>query len=466
MALEIDPATGLPAYGEVVIVGPRQGTGKSEVLFPVMTHRCLGFGPMQRVRYYAQTADNAREKWRDVHLDRLRKSSLSALVDARLRLNAEAMIFPNGSMWMPGSTTGRTSGTSDTLDLGVLDEGWSHRTARAELGLRPTMMTRDSSQLWIASMVPGLTRVLPHEWPYLRSKMVAGRSRVEAGITSGMAYFEFSAAEDLDPSNPSTWWSCIPGLGYTVTEKKVREDFEAPGFDLVDFCAEYLGWEPTVKSRQWQVIRRGVWDDLWDPASTALDPVALCVDTNLERSLTTIGMAGQREDGDWHVEVVDQRPGVDWSVDRVVDLCRQWSVCVVAVDVNGPAASLVTGQAPLTTALAREGITVEVWRPNLREVSGACAGFYDATGMVEQGEPPPLGEDEEPPPDPRRLRHLGQAELTGSVASARMRMIGSQWVFDRQVADCPPIYTAALALAAGERADWAGGNYDIADSLG
>src|SRR5258705_13396582 len=42
--LEIDPDTGLLAYGEVVIVGPRQATGKTEVLLPVMTHRCLGFG--------------------------------------------------------------------------------------------------------------------------------------------------------------------------------------------------------------------------------------------------------------------------------------------------------------------------------------------------------------------------------------------------------------------------------------
>lgn len=460
VALEIDPRTGLPAYGEVVIVGPRQGTGKTETLLPVMTHRCLGFGPMQRVLYTAQTADSARAKWRDIHLERLRKSPLSALVEARLRLNAEALIFPNGSMWSPGATTGRTAGTGDTLDLPVLDEGWAHRSARAELGLRPAMMTRANSQLWIASMVPGLTRVLPHEWPYLRSKMVAGRSRVEAGITSGMCYVEFSADDGLDPASPSTWWSCIPGLGYTVTEKKVREDFEA--FDLVDFCAEYLGWEPTVKARQWQVIRRTVWDSLWDSGSSALDPVALCVDTNLERSLTTIGMAGRREDGDWHVEVVDQRPGVDWSVERVVDLCRRWSVCVVAVDANGPAASLVTGQAPLTTALAREGITVEVWRPNLREVSGACAGFFDATGM----EPSEPAEGEVQERSSRRVHHIGQAELTGSVASARMRMIGSQWVFDRAVADCPPVYTVSLALAAGERVDWLGGDYDVADSLG
>lgn len=454
--MEIDPATGLPAYGEVVLVMGRQN-GKTETLLPLMAHRCLGFGPMQRVTYTAQTADSAREKWRDIHLDRLRKSPLSALVTARLRLNAEAMVFPNGSMWFPSSTTGKTSGTGDTLDLAVIDEAWSRPSARTEMGLRPAMLTRPARQLWVASMVPGLVKVLPHEWPYLRSKMVAGRSRVDAGITTGTAYFEWSADDQLDPADPATWWSCMPALGHTITEKSVREDFDGDAFSLIDFCAEYLGWEPQVSAKQWQAVRRGVWDGLWDPGSTPLDPVALSVDTNLERSVTSIGLAARREDGDWHLELVDRRPGVDWSVARLVELCERWMPCAVAVDVNGPAASLVTGQAPLTTALAAAGLSVPVWRPNLREVAGACAGLFDATGQVD-GDGQVL--------EPRRVHHLGQQELTDSAAAARRRTVGSQWVFDRQSPECPPIYTVSLALAAGERVDWAGGDYDVASSLG
>ena len=151
VALELDPESGLLAYSEVVVIGPRQATGKTELLLPVMTHRCVGFdqsltgwirqalgvvlplpGP-QRVVYTAQTADEARKKWRDIHVARLEASSFRRSFTPRLRLNAEAMMWRNGSMWLPASTTGKTAGTGDTLDMAVVDEAWSRpdsRTAR------------------------------------------------------------------------------------------------------------------------------------------------------------------------------------------------------------------------------------------------------------------------------------------------------------------------------------------------
>src|SRR5258705_8686404 len=92
VAFEIDPATGYLAYSQVIVIGPRQATGKTELALPVMVHRCTGFdaalstwvrqnlgvkvnppGP-QRVLYTAQTADDARKKWRDIHFERLRAS--------------------------------------------------------------------------------------------------------------------------------------------------------------------------------------------------------------------------------------------------------------------------------------------------------------------------------------------------------------------------------------------------------
>src|SRR5438552_2819543 len=88
VALELDEHTGLLAYSEVNLVVMRQN-GKTESILPLMTHRCMGFtidlvnwikvqyglkvpvpGP-QSVLYLAQTADDARKKWRNVHRNRL-----------------------------------------------------------------------------------------------------------------------------------------------------------------------------------------------------------------------------------------------------------------------------------------------------------------------------------------------------------------------------------------------------------
>lgn len=430
VAGEIDPDTGLLAYSEVVVIGPRQATGKTELLLPVMTHRCVGFddalavwsertfglanvprpGP-QSVLYTAQTSDKAREKWRDVHLKRLQASrTYRDQFRARLRLNAEAFMWKNGSMWSPGSTTGKTGGTGDTLDLGVIDEAWSRPDSRTELGMRPAMMTRPWRQMWIASMIPGLSRTQPGTWPFLKHKRQVGRARVEAGVNRGMAFFDFSAADGMDPADPDTWWSCLPGLGRTVTEKVVREDFEA--MDLVDFCAEYLGWEPVETAPRWTLIRKETWQALHDPASRIEGSRAFAVEIAEDRSSACIAVAGRRADGQWHVEIVEPGhqiavgvSGIDWVERRVLELVKDWRPCTVVISPTRPAASLIV-------PLRNRG--VDVTTPNQREMAGACGRFYDATGETATPERPQTS----------WVFHLAQPELDRSLASARQFDVG------------------------------------------
>ena len=45
VALEVDPATGLLAYREVVVTIPRQ-SGKSSLALAIMVHRAIGFGEL------------------------------------------------------------------------------------------------------------------------------------------------------------------------------------------------------------------------------------------------------------------------------------------------------------------------------------------------------------------------------------------------------------------------------------
>jgi hypothetical protein len=221
---ELDPTTGTFAYSDVTVVGPRQVTGKTEFLLPLMTWRCVGLGqtiadysrwaygvdpgdpPPQRVMYTAQRAEDARQKWRDVHVERIKASPLKVewAKSPRLRLAAEAMFWKNGSVWVPGSTTGKSAGTGDQLDLGVIDEAWAQTDGSTEIGMRPTMLTRVWRQLLRTSMVPGLSRVPPDRWAYLRQKMTAGRNKVGADLRAGSAYFEWSAPENADGPTSAT----------------------------------------------------------------------------------------------------------------------------------------------------------------------------------------------------------------------------------------------------------------------
>jgi hypothetical protein len=489
VAFEIDTDTGYLAYDDVVVIGPRQSTGKTELLLPVMTHRCTGFGDglaewvkrelghdvskpgKQRVLFTAQRAEDARQKWRDIHVGRLQESVFRSKIDVRLRLTAEQITWPNGSTWSPGAATRKAGGTGDTLDLAIIDEAWSREDFATELGLKPAQTTRDWSQFWVTSMIPGLSHAMPGKWPYLFAKRQNGRARVEAGHTSGMAYFEFAAAPGLDPGSESTWWSCMPGLGHTTSVRKIRSIYESMHTEgnLIDFCAEYLGWVPEVTAAKWGVISEQTWQALVVPATRGAyeDPIALGVDAMPDQSSASIGMAARTVMGDTFVEHIDSRPGLPWVVPALIKLAREHGPCAIGIAAHGPAASLIE---PLRRALLDANIDapVSTAKSMVRtfqgpDVSKACRQFYAETGEVGEIDADDPGYDVN-----RRIVHIGQPELTSSVAAAEKYVFSDEWRWQRAgvAGDAAPLYAVTLARAAGEDVSWTGGAYGIADSLG
>jgi hypothetical protein len=480
--LEIDPDSGYLAYREGVLIGPRQATGKTEWLFPLMTHRCTGFGDAlatwvrrelghdvkkpgpQSVLYTAQRADDARKKWRDIHVARLQDSVFRSRIGTRLTLNSEQIVWPNGSTWSPGSTTKKSGGTGDTLDLGIIDEAWSKPDSSTELGLRPAQATRPWAQLLATSMIPGISRSLPGTWPYLFAKRQNGRARVLAGSTRGMAYFEFGAAEGLDPGAESTWWSALPGLGHTVSVRTIQEDFEAmaDAGQLVDFCAEYLGWVPGATAARWGVISEATWQSLVVPATRGAyqDPVAFGVDAQPDQSAASIGMAARTVVGDTFVEHIDTRPGLTWTIPALVKLAGEQGPCGIGVAAHGPAASIIE---PLRRALLEANVDCPIIEMQGPEVSKGCRQFYLETGEVGEIDTEDASFDVN-----RRIVHINQVELTSSVATADKYVFSDEWRWQRAGTggDASPLYAVTLARAAGERVEWLGGSYNIADSLG
>jgi hypothetical protein len=452
VAYELDPDTGLFAYDQVVVIGPRQGSGKTESLFAPMTHRCRAFDDelarwsreqfghdvpapgAQRVLYTAQRADDARLKWRDVHHARLQKSPYRRDYTARLQQNQETFFWRNGSTWSPASTTGKTGGTGDTVDWWAIDEAWSRPDFRTELGLSPATLTRWWQQGWVTSMIPGRSRAAPTSWPYLKHKLDVGVAQVQAGVTRGTAFFLFAAPDGADPADPRTWYAAMPGLGTTVPEAAVRSAFNK--MDLVDFCAEFLSWPPTEPAPQWKLIRRATWEGLLDRGSRIAGVRAFAAEFAEDRSAACIGVAGRRADGRWHVEVVEPglrippgTAGVDWVEPRLAELVKDWKPCTTVVDPARPAASLIV-------PLRNRGI--DVTTPTLREVAGACGRFFDATGEAATPERPQVS----------WVHHLGQRELDRSVAGVVPIDVGAgAFVFVERGSPAELIHVNSAVLA-------------------
>lgn len=407
VALEVDPTTGRLVYDEVRLTVPRQ-SGKTTLLLPLMIHRALLMGSPQRIVYTAQTAKDARQKWEDEQVPMLMASPLKREVRTVRRTNgAEAIKWRNGSIHEVIAPT-QTAGHGKTLDLAVIDEAFSLQGDHVEQALKPTTSTRPEPQFWVVS-----TAGRPESSPYLWAKVEDGRARAGAGVTSGVAYFEWSAPEDASPSDEDAWRACMPALGHTVTLDRIRGHYET--MREPEFRRAYLNqwFAPASES----VIPAEAWLACADGESAPVDPVAFCVDVSPDRSSAAIGLAALRSDGLEHVEVVEHRQGTGWVGARLVELVERWSPLGVVVDPAAQAGSFL-GELP--------GLP---WKTvGARDVAQACGGFYDAV----------IG---------GRVRHRGDKRLDVAVEGASKRNLAETWAWSRKnsAVDICPLVAVTLA---------------------
>jgi hypothetical protein len=169
------------------------------------------------------------------------------------------------------------------------------------------------------------------------------------------------------------------------------------------------------------------WAELVDRTSEPQNPVSFGVAAAQDRSSAAICVAGLRSDGLVHVEVVDQRKGVAWVVDRMVQLDQRQAPCAVVVDPGGAAGSLIT---PLEQA----GVSVQ--KVTAREYAQACGRFFVAA--TERSEEQPTG----------GLRHQNDVRLNMALESAQTRPLSESWAWDSKAGttDISPLAAVTLAM--------------------
>jgi phage terminase large subunit-like protein len=431
IALEVDPDTGLLVYREVILPVPRQ-SGKTTLLLATMVHRANGFKTRQRILYSAQKRIMARAKWEDEHVRVLEDSSFRGMFSVRKQIGQEAIRWSNGSLHGITSAT-ETAGHGETLDLGVIDEAFAQTDSRIEQAFKPAMITRPSPQLWIPSTAGTAKSV------YFRGKVTNGRERAQLGLTSDVAYIEWSAPNDADPADPATWWACMPALGHTVTEAAVRADYNS--MDLAEFRRAYLNqWQDEFPD-PWLVIDEADWTRQLDPTSAIVGPLVLAIDMTPERSYTSIAACGYRADGSVHVELADHRPGSGWVLERVRELQRRHPVTAVVIDPAGPAGTLIES---FENEDSRKHI--EVTQPTVREYVQACGWLYDA---VRDG----------------TVWHIGQPDLTSALSGAAKRDLGDAWAWARKGLSIDVSPAVAFTLAAWGLRTVPNEQYDPLDSV-
>ena len=400
--LEVTPE-GIPVYREGVVLMPRQ-CAKTTTTLILELHRAILWGGPQVIGYTAQTGWDARRKLIDDQVPLIESSPLAASVKRVYRgAGMESVKFLNGSRIdvMPSTPT---AGHGRTIDLAILDEAMSDEDDRREQAILPAMATRREAQLFIISTAGTQSSL------YLKRKVDAGRARIDAGIDTGVAYFEWSAdQEDDDIDDPAVWHRTIPALGYTIHESAIRH--ARATMSEGEFRRAYLcQWTHLEES----IIPEKLILRVLDPTTIPTGKLSFGIDVSMDRAHASISVA----DETGRVELIEHRPGVSWVVDRAVQLYRQHKGALV-VDGYSPANSLVD-------RLEAGGIPVT--RYTLRDMVSACGVFYDA--VLD---------------DAIRIRPHPMLEL--SLKSARKKMIASGWLWSRTIeeADLTPLFSATLA---------------------
>jgi hypothetical protein len=319
------------------------------------------------------------------------------------------------------------SGRGFSGDLIVLDEAFNLPETTID-ALMPTLSARPNPQIWYTSSAPD--KDIAPCMPLARL-----RRRALAGGADGLTFLEWSAevcsatcgdgcTEHDDPGDPASWAKANPALGIRIAPEHVSREHDSMG--KAGFARERLGVGnyPSETGDLWAVIPEDAWRDLADPESQANDPIVFAIDATPGGTHAAIGMAGTREDGLGHSELIDHRRGTGWVVQRAVELKERWAPLPFVVDPRGPAGFLIPDL---------EAAGVEVMKTSSQDVGASTDAFVAACGVAEG--------------DEALLRYRPHPALDAAIAGADTKPLGDgrKWNRRSPSVDISPLVAATLA---------------------
>lgn len=403
VALEVDK-TGRPYYREIIVQIPRQ-SGKTTLILALELHRALYWGAPTITAYSAQTGFDARKKLIDDQVPLIMRSPLAAAIEkVKVANGHESVRFRNGSRIDVMPTT-PTAGHGRTITgLGVIDEAFAEGfEAHREGALLPAMATARDAQMLVVSTAGTQQSI------YFAKKCELGRSYVDSGRTEGIAYFEWSADPEDDIDELATWERCMPALYETIPIESVthaRATLSEGDFRRSFLCQWTIGDERAIPEKLWSQIQ--------NKETAPTGRLSFGIDVALDRSSSAIVVA----DETGRCELIEHRPGVNWVVDRALQLYRTHKGSLV-VDGYSPANSLVD---------RLENGGVPVVRYGTRDMTSASGILHDA--IID-----------------KMIQVRPNTALDEAVAGAQRRQLGQAWLWSRSQVDVDLTPLFALTLA-------------------
>lgn len=253
-----------------------------------------------------------------------------------------------------------------------------------------------------------------------------------AGANERLAYFEWSADDDADPHDWLARSRANPSLGFQISHEHVETEFQSPSMSARQFGIERLGigdWPDTSDDPD-RVISVEAWGacSCSDASKRIVGPKTFAVDVAPQEAFGSIAVSGKRDDGLFHVAVVEHKAGTHWMKPMLRGLLAERGSRLVG-ERTGPAAAVVQD-------LIDDGLMSEKDVVSSREYAQMCAEFFNAVAE-------------------RLLRYpVPQPDLDSALASARTTPLEGAWKWSRKnstSADISPLIAATHAVGGARR---------------
>lgn len=355
----------------------------------------------------------------------------------------------------------------------LLDEGFA-LTPEQMAALQYAMSAARNPQVWIGSSAPLVTsdvlrdvvkdgrkggkRTVYYEWSApgeikeLARIAEVNRARVKNGLPSDDDFQRLTAASNRSIGRPG-------GVGVTI--ESAEEELKK-STDVYVFLRER--WGVFSDLEEGGKINPASWDALGDPESRRAGDVSLAVDISLGRDWYSVVMAGPREDGKEHVQLVRSGSDINEIVPFLVDANETLAPVCFAMAAGTYAALKVqlksagflrpeerpidTASRQLEGALAHPPQRGDLLILNGTDMGAACGRFLSS---VKGG----------------TLRHVPSDQLTQATRVGQTRVSGSQlaWVTSDENMDITALVAASEATWAHDARAGDIEDYDPADDI-
>lgn len=432
----------------VIIILVARQSGKT-VLSEVIASFFLNVLEVQNVLGTSLSVDKALEVLDATIEDQENISSLKPEIQRVVRVNgANKLILKDngyGKRTYKIGAPNRRAGRGDSNDLVLLDELREHRNWETWSATLASTNARPNAVVFAFSNAGDPGSVVLRQ---VRSQAISEinndtdyKQNFGGDDVNDLALFEWSAEDDCDTKDPIQIAKANPALGYgRLTLRAVLANERT--FPENQYRSECLC--QTVESLLPAPFPKGSWQALLDPDSEIAPQSELFfgIDMSADRTTVSISVCGLRDDGNYHIECVATRRGLDWAIDwfRVRAL-------------KAPMKVAFQGRGAPICGLAEQICTLEgVIRMPIEgpDLTNGWTRFWDS---IAAGEPVIDGEQER---GGIKTYHLDQPVLNIPAKTMQLKNMGNGLSLpDRSKSpdDISPLFAAAMAFAAATKVD-------------